>query len=152
MALKPLRKVLDGSDIAYVLNEVAEKGVVVIMAGTSGTGKPGDANNTAMLPLSGAGTAIGILMTDTVSLELSRQPHLARNHRDEVPVFSPVTVLSHGFCYTNMVSGNPTPGQSAYFTVGGIVTATNTGSAVIGRFRGVKDADGYIGVDVTVGV
>ncbi len=152
MALKPLRKDMGGNDIAYVLNSAAEKGVVVTFLGVSGTGKPGDANNTIQVPTNASGVPVGILLTDVVSLDLSRYPHIARNHRDEVPVGSPVTVMTHGYLYTNMLSGTPTPGESAYYTVGGLLTDTNTGSVVVGKFRGVVDADGYIGVDVRCGV
>lgn len=44
MALKPLRKYVEGTDIAHILNEAAEKGIVVRhTSSASGTGKPGDA-------------------------------------------------------------------------------------------------------------
>mgnify|MGYP001570879908 CR=1 FL=1 len=152
MALKPLRKDNVGSDVAYVLGAAAEKGVVVRILGASGTGKPGDANNTVEVPTNASGFPVGVLMTDVVSLDLSRFPHLASNHRDETTVGRPVKIMTEGYLYTNMVSGAPTPGVSVYYTVGGLVTATNTGSVVVGTFRGVKDADGYIGVNVKVGV
>ena len=154
MALKPLRKYDEGSDIAYVLNEVAEAGIVVRHVSTaSGTGKPGDANNLVEVPTSVSGVPVGILVPDVVSIDLSRQNHIARNHRDELPVCSPVTIVTDGYVYTNMlVSGvSPTPGQPAYYVSGGLVTNV-AGSAVVGRFRGQKDADGYIGVDVKLGV
>lgn len=156
MALKRLRKYDEGSDIAYVMNEVAERGIVVnYVSASGGTGKPGDANNIVAVPTTTSGTpgtAVGILATDVVSLDLSRYNHIARFHRDEVPVCSPVTIVTDGYVYTNMVSGVPVAGQSAYYTAGGKVTATNTGSAVVGRFRGTVDGDGYVGVDVKVGV
>lgn len=154
MALKPLRKYDEGSDIAYVLNEVAEAGIVVRhVTGASGTGKPGDANNLVELPTDSGGVPVGVLVSDVVSLDLSRHNHIGRNHRDEVPVCSPVTLVTDGYVYTNMlVSGDdPTPGAAAYYTTGGMLT-TSAGSTVVGRFRGKKDADGYVGVDVTVGV
>lgn len=154
MALKPLRKYVEGTDIAHVLNEAAEKGIVVRHVSTaSGTGKPGDANNLIEIPTNASGVPLGVLATDVVSLDLSRYEHLARYHRDETTVGSPVTVVTHGFVYTNMWSGsNPTAGAPAYYTATGKLTSTNTGSVSVGRFRGAPDADGYVGVDVTVGV
>lgn len=154
MALKPLRKYIEGNDIAHVLNEAAEKGIVVRhVSGSTGTGKPGDANNLIEIPTNASGVPLGILATDVVSIDLSRYEHIARYHRDEVPVGSPVTVVTHGFVYTNMWSGSdPTPGASAYYTATGKLTSTNTGSVVVGRFRGAPDSDGYVGVDVTVRV
>lgn len=154
MALKGLRKYDEGTDIAHVLNEVAEAGIVVIhnYPTSSGTGKPGDANNILDVPTNASGAPLGILVTDVVSIDLSRYNHIARFHRDEVNVCSPVTVVTHGYVYTNKVSGTPAAGDSAYYTVGGLVTPTNTGSVVVGKFRGKKDADGYAGVDVNVRV
>lgn len=154
MALKPLRKYVEGTDIAHVLNEAAEKGIVVRHVSTaSGTGKPGDASNTIEIPTNASGVPLGILATDVVSLDLSRYEHIARFHRDETTLGNPVTVVTHGFVYTNMWSGtDPTPGASAYYTATGKLTTTNTGSVVVGRFRGVPDADDYVGVDVTVRV
>ena len=154
MALKPLRKYVEGTDIAYILNEAAEKGIVVRhTSSASGTGKPGDANNLLEIPTNASGVPLGILATDVVSLDLSRYEHLARYHRDETVVGSPVTVVTHGFVYTNMWSGSdPTAGAPAYYTATGKLTTTNTGSVSVGRFRGVPDSDGYVGVDVTVRV
>lgn len=154
MALKPLRKYVEGTDIAHVLNEAAEKGIVVRHASAAtGTGKPGDANNTIEIPTNASGIPLGVLATDVVSLDVSRYSHIARFHRDEVTVGSPVTVVTHGFVYTNMWSGsNPTPGALAYYTATGKLTTTNTGSVSIGRFRGAPDADGYVGVDVSLRV
>ena len=64
-----------------------------------------------------------------------------------------MTVVTHGFVYTNMWSGSdPTAGAPAYYTATGKLTTTNTGSVSVGRFRGVPDSDGYVGVDVTVRV
>lgn len=154
MALKPLRKYVEGTDIAHVLNEAAEKGIVVRHVSTaSGAGKPGDANNLIEIPTNASGVPLGILATDVVSLDLSRYEHLARFHRDETTVGSPVTVVTHGFVYTNMWSGSdPTAGAAAYYTATGKLTTSATGSVQVGRFRGTPDADGYVGVDVTVGV
>lgn len=153
MALKRLRKYDEGSDIAYVLNEVAEKGIVVTyVTGSGGTGKPGDSNNIVQIPTNASGVPVGVLATDVVSIDLSRYNHVARYHRDEVPVCSPVTIVTDGYVYTDMVSGTPVAGQSAYYTTGGLLTATNTGSVVVGRFRGTVDGDGYVGVDVKTGV
>ena len=74
MALKGLRKYDEGSDIAYVLNEVATAGIVVRHVSTaSGTGKPGDANNLIEIPTDASGVPLGILATDVVSIDLSRQ-------------------------------------------------------------------------------
>jgi len=154
MALKPLRKYDEGTDIAHVMNEVAEAGIVVRhhYPTSSGTGKPGDSANEIEVPTNASGAPLGVLVTDVVSIDLSRYNHVARFHRDEVNVCSPVTVVTHGFIYTDMVSGTPKAGDSAYWTVGGLLTPTNTGSTVVGKFRGKKDADGYAGVDVNIRV
>ena len=154
MALKPLRKYHEGSDIAYVLNEAAEAGIVVRhVSNPTGTGKPGDANNLIEVPTNASGVPLGVLATDVVSIDLSRYNHIARFHRDEVPVCSPVTVVTKGYVYTNKVATGviPAAGSAAYYTASGLLT-TATDSVRVGTFRGAKDADGYVGVDVTIGV
>lgn len=159
MALKGRRKVDEGSDVAYFMNELPtgvtylEAGCVVIHDGSTGTGHPGDGNNTVVVPTGTGGVPLGILACDVEDIDLSKYPHWNRNHKDVVPLCHPVTVYRHGYCYTNRLASGatPTPGAVAYYAANGLLTHAS-GSVAVGRFRGTTDADGYVGVDITVGV
>lgn len=160
MAIKALRKYDEGTDIAYVVRALPsgvtylERGIVMIVdTDYSGTGKVGDGNNVVKVPTGTSGAPRGLLLTDVEDIDLSQHPHLARNYRDVVPLCSPVTLLTHGYVFTNkLVTGNtPTAGTAAHFNTDGKLTTTTT-STRVGTFRGVKDADGYVGVDINIGV
>lgn len=160
MALKPLRKYDEGSDISNVMKALPtgvtkqQRGVVVIRdTNYSGTGKVGDANNVVAVPTNASGTPVGVLANDVADIDLSQYPHIAPMHRDEVPLCSPVTLVTHGYVYTNMIASGvtPTADDPAHYTTNGEFT-TATDSVRVGTFRGVADADGYVGVDVTIGV
>jgi len=160
MALKPLRKVDEGQDISNVMRALPtgvtklERGVIVTRdTSYSGTGKVGDGNNVVEVPTGTGGTPVGLLATDVVDIDLSEYPHFGRMHRDEVPLCSPVNLVTHGYVFTDRLKTGDTPSahDPAYFTADGELTTT-AGSARVGTFRGVKDSDGYVGVDVDLGV
>lgn len=148
MALKPDRiSVLGATDISYFMNEVAERGIVVIHA-TAGSGAAmDDANATVAIPGSGTGDPAGLLLNDVVNIDLTRQ-HI-NWHKDEVQLGGKVTLLRHGQVTTNAIpaADNPTAGDPLYYTEDGEVT-TSAGSSQIGRFLSRKDADGYVKIEV----
>ena len=152
MALKPGIRVTDGSDISYFMNATAERGIAVIHTNaTTGLGEAmDDANHVVAIPASSGGTPAGILMNDVVDLDLTRQ-HL-NQHQDEVQVNGKVTVLTNGWCVTNMIAAgvNPSGGETAYFTDNGNLTNVDGSSPAVGKFIGSKDADGYIKVQVNL--
>jgi hypothetical protein len=115
MALKPDRKITDGTDISFFMNATAERGVAVILsAGGSGAAMD-DASAVAALPSEAYASGqyvLGILLNDVVSGDLTRT-HLNYN-KDEVQVGSKVTVLRRGVITTNMVEGSPSAGQAAF--------------------------------------
>jgi hypothetical protein len=90
------------------------------------------------------------LLNDVVSLDLTRQR--INWHKDEVQTGSKVTLLRQGQVTTNMVvSGvNPAIGEDAYYGANGKLTNVSTNSVKVGRFLSVKDADGYIKVDINI--
>lgn len=160
MALKGLRKYDEGTDITNVMRALPsgvtrlDRGIIVIRnTSYSGTGKPGDGNNVVQVPTGTSGTPIGLLLCDVVDIDLSQYPHLGRHFKDEVPLCSPVTLLTHGYVYTNKIASGITPAQgvAAHYTANGELTTTTT-SIRVGTFRGAKDADGYAGVDINIGV
>lgn len=150
MALKPDR-VEAYTDISFFMNEVAERGGVVVHL-TSGSGvSMDDASSVVEYASTPSGTVpAGLLLNDVVNLDLTRQ-HI-NWHKDEVQVGSKVTVLRQGQVVTDMVvSGdNPTAGNDAYYGVNGLLSTTSTNSVKVGRFLSSKDADGYVKVDINI--
>lgn len=146
------------TDISYFCNDTtAERGVIAVHS-TGGSGVAMDdslavvttviANPSGQLPA-------GLLLNDVVNLDLTRQ-HI-NWHKDEVQTGSKVTLLRQGQVTTNsVVSGvAPTIGQDAYFGVNGKLTNVSSAGATssgvkVGRFLSVKDADGYIKVDINI--
>lgn len=149
MALKPTRITPHGGDsIAYFLQEVAERGKVVIWDTTStGLGNLDDPNAVVKIPTNASGTPVGVLMNDMVNLDLTRT-HL-NQHKDEVQLNGKVTVLKNGTIQTNQLKtgDSPVAGDPAHFTAAGEFTVT-TSSAKVGTFTSAPDADGYVTVDV----
>lgn len=151
MALKGDRKITDGSEISYFMNETGERGVVVIQAtASSGSGAAlEDSGNVVSIPTDTAGNPAGILLNDVVNKDLTRT-HL-NQHKDEVQVRSKVTVVSRGRVVTDQVvtGSGAIPGSGAYFTANGKLTSTAV-STRVGTFRSAADADGFAAVDVTI--
>jgi hypothetical protein len=151
MALKSDR-VEAYTDISYFCNDsTAERGGIVVHS-TGGSGVAMDdslavvtyaANQSGTVPA-------GLLLNDVVDLDLTRQ-HI-NWHRDEVQTGSKVTLLRQGQVTTNMVVSGvvPTIGQDAYYGANGKLTNVSTNSVKVGRFLSVKDADGYIKVDINI--
>ena len=107
MALKPDR-IEAYTDISLFMNEVAERGGVVVHL-TAGSGAAmDDANAVVELPSAATGNApAGLLLNDVVDLDLTRQ-HI-NWHQDEVQKGSKVTILRQGFVTTNMIASGVTP-------------------------------------------
>lgn len=153
MALKPTRITTHGGDsIAQFMNQVAERGGIVVWASgaTGNLGNLDDPNAVVVLPVAGSGNVpVGVLMNDVVNLDLTRT-HL-NQHRDEVQVNGKVAVLKHGTVHTDQVLGGdaPVPGNPAYYTAGGLFTTqVGLGSPQVGTFTSALDADGYVVVDI----
>lgn len=139
------------SDISYFMNSVAERGGIVSLSGTGGSGAAMDqsANLVAEVANPSGSKPVGVLLQDVVNIDLTRQ-HL--NHfKNEVQKGGKVAVLRQGYVVTNKIQGTPTAGSPAYVGHSGLISATNVGSAtVIGEFRSSKDQDGYAKVEVNL--
>ena len=157
MALKSDR-VEAYTDISFFCNDSSAQRGVIAVHSTGGSGVAMDDSlavvTTVVAAPSGTKPA-GLLLNDVVSLDLTRQ-HI-NWHRDEVQTGSKVTLLRQGQVTTNMVvSGvTPTVGQDAYYGVNGQLTNVSTVGATssgvkVGRFLSVKDADGYVKVDINI--
>ena len=150
MALKPDR-IEAYTDISFFMNEVGERGGVVVHS-TSGSGVSMDDPNAVVeyaASQSGKSPA-GLLLNDVVNLDLTRQ-HI-NWHKDEVQVGSKVTLLRQGQVTTNVVATglNISAGNPAYFGAEGALTTVSTNSTQVGRFLSDYDADGYVKVDINI--
>lgn len=150
MALKPDR-IEAYTDISFFMNEVGERGGVVVHS-TSGSGvSMDDPNAVVEYAASPSGKSpAGLLLNDVVNLDLTRQ-HI-NWHKDEVQVGSKVTLLRQGQVTTNVVvTGlDISAGDVAYFGADGKLTTVSTNSTQVGRFLSDYDADGYLKVDINI--
>ena len=149
MALKTDRIELpDGSRIKYFMNEVAERGIVVILDQPGGDGMD-NPEASVSVPASGSGVAAGVLMNDVVDLDLTRT-HI-NWHQDQVQLGNKVDLIVRGVIRSNMLFTGDTPvaGDPAYYTADGEFTTTS-GSDQVGRFVGPPDTEGYVEVEVNV--
>lgn len=155
MALKADRH-LARTDISFFCNQVLERGCIVVLD-TAGSGSAMDQALAAVATPTGiaAGAVapsstypVGLLLNDVVNIDQTRQ-HINWHH-DEVQKGGKVTLLKNGFVVTNLITGSPTPGKSAYYDGNGYLTSTSNSSPVVGRFQSNKDADGYIKVDINI--
>jgi len=154
MALKPDR-IEKHTDISFFMNEVAERGVIVVHdVTTSGLGASmDDADNIVKLPdvANGSGEKpAGLLLNDVVNYDLTRQ-HI-NWHQNEVQIGGKVTLLRQGQVVTNKLASGvlPAPGDKAYFTTDGNFHTTSTNSTQVGRFLSSVDADGYCKVEINI--
>jgi len=153
MALKPDR-VEHLTDLSFFMNETGERGVVVTHS-TAGSGASMDDSNAAVIVATGGSGDLpaGLLLNDVVNLDLTRQ-HI-NFHKDEVQKGGKVLSLRRGTVVTNMVEGSPSAtiaaGTPAYPMANGLITPDqDTGATQIGRFLSVKDADGYVKVEINI--
>ena len=169
MALRGDRKITDGTDISFFMNETGTRGeILVFSAGGSGAAMD-DSTAVVKTPVIGSGERIaGLLLNDMVNLDLTRT-HI-NQHKDEVQQGGKVTLLRHGVVVTNVIdtgtAGVPTIGAPAYLGLGAItaggtsegwvsatkVTDTDEGDEVyrVGTFLSTKDSDGYAKLEVNI--
>jgi hypothetical protein len=152
MALRPDRNELQ-TDLSFFMNEVAERGIVVIHTG-QGSGAAMD-DSAAVVAIPGVGDIpsahpAGLLLNDVVDLDLTRQ-HI-NFAKDEMQKGGKCLLLRRGFVVTNMISGSITLGELAYFSPEGKLTSATaySGSTAVGRWLSKKDADGYAKVDINI--
>lgn len=156
MALKPDRNEIQ-HDISFFMNEVAERGGVVVMNGTP-SGAAMDASNNLVTYIANPSgkVPLGILLNDMVNIDLTRQ-HL-NYYKNEVQKGGKVTVLRKGYVVTNRIStsGTPVAGDYAYLADSGLIStssralALDSGAQPIGRFLTAKDTDGYAKVEINL--
>lgn len=158
MALKAdRRRNPDDVDIKRGCTTVAERGVITVYA-TAGSGAAvGLTAGFCEVATNPSGKfPHGMLLNDVVNIDETRYQ---RNfHKDEVKVNEPVAVARRGAFVTNMITGTPTIGATAYLTANGYVTPTVSatgGTAAtpkVGQFTSLKDENGYAEVEVSLPV
>ena len=156
MALKGDRYELQ-TDVSFFMNEVAERGGVVVLNNTP-SGAAMDASNNVVTYIADPSGKVpmGILLNDMVNLDLTRQ-HI-NWHKDEIQKGGKVTVLRKGYVLTNKIStsGTPVAGNYAYVADSGLISTSvralelDAAAQPIGRFMTAKDADGYAKVEINL--
>jgi hypothetical protein len=151
MALKPDRIELL-TDVSFFMNTTAERGGVVSVAVSGGSGVAmDDASAVVAYAADPSGAKpLGLLMNDVVNLDLTRQ-HI-NWHKDEVQVGGKVTLLRQGQVTTNYIVSGATPsaGADAYVGASGYLGTSSTNAVKVGQFLSQKDADGYAKVSVNL--
>lgn len=161
MSLKADRRHVD-SDIAHFMNSVATRGGIVCVTATESSGAAMDqSESTVAYAAEPSGCEpLGLLMSDVVNLDLTRQ-HM-NWHKEEVQIGGKVTVWTKGTVVTDYIFYNatPTPGQVAYVAHSGYIS--NADEAVdagqenvaltrkVGRFITGKNADGFAKIDINL--
>lgn len=148
MALKPDRiELADGSRVKWFMNEVAERGGIVVLDSPGGEGMD-DPDASVIVPAGATGVPAGVLMNDVVNLNLTRQR--LNWHKDEVQVGNKVAVLRRGVVRTDVIDAStPNAGDAAYYGANGEFT-TSTGSDQVGRFVSNKDAEGFAEIEINI--
>ena len=156
MALKGDRYELQ-TDVSFFMNEVAERGGVVVLNNTPSGAAMDASNNVVTYVADPTGKVpVGILLNDMVNLDLTRQ-HI-NWHKDEIQKGGKVTILRKGYVLTNKIStsGTPVAGNYAYVADSGLISTSlralelDAGAQPIGRFMTAKDADGYAKVEINL--
>ena len=156
MALKGDRYELQ-TDVSFFMNEVAERGGVVVLNNTPSGAAMDASNNVVTYAADPTGKVpMGVLLNDMVNLDLTRQ-HI-NWHKDEIQKGGKVTVLRKGYVLTNKIStsGTPVAGNYAYVADSGLISTSvralelDGGAQPIGRFMTAKDADGYAKVEINL--
>lgn len=158
MALKGDRYELQ-TDVSFFMNEVAERGGVVVLPSTStpsGSAMDSSVNVVTYAATPSGLTPMGVLLNDMVNIDLTRQ-HI-NWHKDEVQKGGKVTILRKGYVVTNRIStsGTPVAGNNAYVAESGLFStlgkaqSLDSGTVPIGRFLTAKDSDGYAKIEINL--
>lgn len=126
----------------------SERGYALVLDDpTSGSGDPGDSDNKVKLATGASGEVfVGVLFDDVLDWDRTEYCFLPEKYRNATTVCRPVNVVREGSLRTNALATGvtPTAGKNAYLTSGGKFTTAVTGAGVVGKFRGTKDADGFV--------
>ena len=166
MALKPDFFLGGVQHVDWYMNVAGEKGeFVCINNATSPSGAGMDQSEAVAFKhltaggdggvASGVVRPLGVLMTDVVSIDLTRQ-HI-NQYKDEVSIGSKVWILGNSnWVVTNAIRAGITPaiGDTAILAPSGQLTNVGShgvsGAQAVGRFLSVKDENGYAKVLVDI--
>jgi hypothetical protein len=160
MSLKADRRHVD-SDIAHFMNATATRGGIVSVTATLSSGAAMDQSESTVAYVaepSGV-NPLGVLMSDVVNLDLTRQHQ--NYHKEEVQLGGKVTVWTKCTVVTDYIypGHTPVPGGRAYVGHSGYIAASDVTSddsdltgveRIVGRFVTAKNADGFAKVDINL--
>lgn len=143
-------RVVDATDISFYCNTVLERGFAVCVS-TAGSGVNLDSpsNVCTTNAVTSGSIPLGILLSDVVSIDLTRLP--LNWYKDQTNVGNKVPILTKGWIVTNKVLGTPTAGQLVQLGGSGNVTGVAVGTPstaaqpLLGNshFRSSVDEAGY---------
>lgn len=146
MALKGERGYQTFDEVAWAWSgSTADRGGIACAVAV-GSGKAlGDIANTCNYAANPSGKQpVGLLLQDIVSVDTTK--YYVNQHKNVAQSGQKVALIRKGWVVTDMISGTPTAGATAYLTSSGKLTATAGAAAdtpTIGRFETTKDQDGY---------
>jgi len=141
-------------DIRYFCNDVTERGVILVHSGSGASGVSlEDTLNIAYLPGTGSVSGlkpVGLLLNDFVNVDLSR--YKLNEHKDEMQIGQKAHLLKKGWVHTDKLKSGDTPsaGVAAYLAPSGEISTTSTNAARVGTFKGRKDSDGFVLLEVDI--
>jgi hypothetical protein len=150
MALKADREEFH-YDIAWYMDEAAERGGVVCVQTADSGGYPGGNLNVVTYAAAPSGRLpVGVLLNDVVDFDPSRQHD--NPYRMQVLKGMKVTLIKDGWVTTNrIVPGDaPVGGEDAFLGGSGFFTLAATPGRKVGQFLTSKDADGFSRVRVQI--
>jgi len=152
MAIKGQRDT-QATEIGFYLNEAAAQGAVVSLS-TASSGSTLDATtNLGTISASSSGQKpIGVLLTETVDIDPTRQP--VNWHKDQALKGDKVNLQTKGWLVTNLVV-SATAGQAAVLASSGyvmdqpaIATWNRALNPLVGKFLSTVDEGGYARLSV----
>jgi hypothetical protein len=146
MALKPDRYIVE-TEVVYRCNDVHVAGNILCYS-TAASGGGLQVEGFVQLAVNPSGLKpAGLSLAKMVNKD---QTQVHRNfHNNEQIVGENVPLVRRGYVVTNMVTGTPTVGATAYVTTSGVATPTlsTTGGLVatppVGEFQSILDEDNY---------
>ena len=157
MALKPDRDYAEVTDITnFWSEEVAqntqEAGGIACVESSYGSGVALDnVLNVVAYEADPSGQVPKGILLQPVNPALSATRDYKNFHNNEVRPGEKVTLLRKGWLVTDLISGTPTVGGTAYVGASGLISTTQaTGAVAIGRFETTLDAEGFARVYVDI--
>lgn len=138
-------------DVTRKMTTVCEPGQFAVHTGGGGSGASiGETNGSVKIESTSNGAVSGSKfagVTRHYHVSLDTTKFDLNQHKGEQSINTVCDLGTEGFIVTDMVSGTPTIGATAYLALSGKVSPTDVGLApVVGKFESIKDELGFVKV------